>query len=316
MFKSASSITNWGAPLVRLALQIALAAYSGDFSGFSGTMLYQNTTYDFEYPVIYAYELDNSLWIAIRGSAELYDFMTDAEFNETNTSLGTFHLGAYHAALHVLAQLRSFMSSYAGSIYITGHSYGGSVSAVLLVLAQSEFPRQDINGVGFASYPMMDDRTSARHAGKIATIVNGVDIVPTLSVPNLYVSLWLLIPLFEAVPEEEVIAFLDDILDVVSIFLPPKLYEVCRGVMPQAVDAVLGFAHGEDREIRYVPGHVYQLIDGEPRNLDDCEINPADKLWYLSLSVHSIEDHYGASYENVVNQLPDWWRNWFRFWFQ
>jgi hypothetical protein len=88
------------------------------------------------------------------------------------------------------------MENFEGQIYFTGHLCGGTVAPLLQVLTSEEMPKRDLNAMGFAAMPHMDDDTSTLHKDKIAWFVNNADIVPTLSVANLYLTLWALVPFF------------------------------------------------------------------------------------------------------------------------
>jgi hypothetical protein len=305
MFRPSLSITGWGPALVKLAMAFSAAAYTDDFSGFNGTLLYSNLNVDFEQPVFYVYQLESSLWVVNRGSVNLIDFLTCAEFNETTTPYGTFHLGIYQAALFTLAGARSYIERFEGPIYFTGHSYGGTVAPVALVIASKDFPHKDLNAIGFASMPPMDNTTSRLHKDKIATFVNNVDIVPTLSVPNAYVTLSNLIPFLSEIDEEALIAVLEDILDWFWFFLPTDVYDAIREVIPAVADAILAYSHGEERDVRYPPGHVYQIFKDQPKRLADSEVDPAKALNALSLSIQAFEDHAQEEYVIIVDQIPD-----------
>jgi hypothetical protein len=181
----ALSITGWSPTLVKLAMVLSAAAYPDDFSHFNGAILYANRNCDFEQPGFYIYFLDSALWIVNRRSANVFDFLTSAEFNQMTTASGTFHSTIYHAALYVLKTARSYIEAFDDTIYFTGNSYGGTVAPLLDVIISTDYPTKDVNAIGFAPLPHMDDTTSALHEEKIASLLNGVDIVPTLSVLNL-----------------------------------------------------------------------------------------------------------------------------------
>jgi hypothetical protein len=300
-----TEITGFGPLLVKLAMHLSVAAYRDDFSEFNGTILFSNRDVDFEQPVYYVYLLDGNLWVINRGAESIYDFVSCAEFNETTTQYGTFHLGAYKSALYTLEGARPYVESFNGTIYFTGHSFGGAVAPINAIICADDYPTKDINGIGFAAFPMVDDATNAKHKEKLAIVVNDVDLVPTLSVANLYVTLSALIPFFRDIDEDALIAFLEQILDDFWLFLPTDLYNALHEVIPAVADAVLGYSHGEVRLIRYVPGHVYQLVEGNPKKLADTEIDPTKSLNALSLSIWALSEHNAGAYEEVVDELPN-----------
>lgn len=286
-------------------MHLSVAAYRDDFSAFNGTILYSNRNVDFEQPVYYVYALDNNLWIINRGAESLYDFVSCAEFNETTTDYGTFHLGAYKSALFTLKGARSYIESFNGTIYFTGHSFGATVAPINAIICSKDYPQKDINGIAFAPIPMVDDTTNAKYREKLATIVNDVDLVPTLSVANLYVTLSALVPFFQEIDEGALVAFLEGILDDFWLFLPTDLYNALKEVIPAVADAILGYSHGEQRLIRYPPGHVYQLVEGNPRKLQDTEIDPTKSLNALSLSIWALTEHNAGAYQTVVDEVPN-----------
>jgi hypothetical protein len=308
------NITGFGPLLVKLAMQLAIAAYDDDFSKFNGTLLYANRDVGFERPVFYVYSLDSNLWIVNRGSADIFDTLSCAEFNETTTPIGTFHLGTYNAAQYTFTYAKDYIQSFTGTVYFTGHSYGGTVSPIVSVLAANAFPDKDLNAIAFAGFPMMDDKTNAKYHEKIAMFVNDVDIVPTLSVPNLYNALAALIPFIQDLDEAAIIAYLESWLDTISIFLSIDLYNALHEIIPAVADAIIAYSHGEIRLIRYVPGHAYQLLEGHPKKLSDSEVDPTKVLNSLSLSPSGILEHRSAAYEAVVNEIPNDQRYWVNPW--
>jgi hypothetical protein len=202
-------------------------------------------------------------------------------------------------------QIRPYIRDHNGPIYFTGHSLGGTTGPVLLIKATNEFPDKDFNALSFATIPVMDDVTNGKYRDKIVTIVNAIDIVPTLSVPNLYVTLAALMPFIDLLPEQAVIDFLDEIVDTLYYFIPTDIYNGLKEVIPAVADAILAYGHGEQRLVRYVPGHAYQLFAGNPRKIDDCEVDPTKVLNYLQLSVEAVIDHRHAKYIEVVDELPE-----------
>jgi hypothetical protein len=129
-------------------------------------------------------------------------------------------------------------------------------------------------------------------------------MVPTLSVPNFYERLKILIPYLEKVDEAWLIAYLEKVLEEFWLFLPNDYYEALKEDIPALVDAILGYSHGEVRKIRYPPGHVYRFINGKPKKVKECEIDPVKELSSLSLSPWAIFEHNDGAYQDVVEQIP------------
>jgi hypothetical protein len=297
-------MTGFGAALLKLGMHMSVAAYQNDFKEFSGKMIDYNTTSDFEIAAYYVYELNGNLWVAIRGATGLIDFLTCGEFNETTTNLGTFHNGSYQASVYVYERVKKYIASHQGTIYVAGHSYGGTVAPVLATLILADFPDKDINALAYAPIPMMDNVTSAKYKERMVSVVNDVDLVPTLSVPNLYERLSILIPFFKEVDEQWLIGYLESWLDEFWLFLPTDYYQALKEDIPAVVDAVLGYSHGEVRHIRYPAGHVYRMIKGKPKKLKDCEIDPVKDLNMLSINPWALLEHNAGAYRDVIDELP------------
>jgi hypothetical protein len=100
------------------------------------------------------------------------DFLSCAEFNETTTNYGTFHLGAYKSALFTLQGARPYVASFNGPVYFTGHSFGGTVAPINAIICMVDYPTKDINSIGFGPISMVDDATNAKYREKLASIVN------------------------------------------------------------------------------------------------------------------------------------------------
>jgi hypothetical protein len=304
------AVTGFGPLLLKLAMRFALAGMSGNFSEFHGELLYANESQGYEVPVLYIYEQDGSLWIIHRGTDSVYDWLTVESFNETTTPLGTFHGGIFRSATDSYRRSKPYISQHNGPVYFTGHSYGSTIGPVEMILASADFPDKDLNAIGFASFPTMDDTTNKKFREKIVTVVNSDDIVPTISVGNLYQTLGALVPFLDMVPEDAVIQILEQVADTFAPFMPPDVYQELKIVIPQLADAIFAYGHGEQRLIRYVPGHAYQVFPGHPKRLDDCEVDPTQVLNALSVTTTCIADHSQSLYEQAMEELPTDQRYW------
>lgn len=298
-------ITNFSAALLKLAIHLAVAAYEDDFSEFNGEILYCNRSGGFLRPVFYVYKLDGNLWIVNRGSITIEDYLSCAEFNETTTQYGTFHLGAYEAAMYTLAQVKKYIEDFDGTIYFTGHSYGATVAPILATICMQLYPNKDLNAFAFGPLPMMDDETNAKYKDKMVSIVNSWDLVPTLSVGNLYERLKLLIPYIKEVDEQEVINTLQGMLDMVKWFISDELYNAIRRDIPEVTDAILGYSHGEVRLVRYPAGHVYQISQNNPKKIEECEIDPPVDLNKMSIYPLAMTYHPDKVYMWAVDAIPE-----------
>jgi hypothetical protein len=280
-----------------------MAGYSGDFSGL-GNCLYRKEVSAFESPVFFVAEVNDSLWITTRGVQNVYDVLTCCSFNETKTEFGTFHDGILKAALFEYNIFKKFIANHTGKVYCTGHSYGGTVAPVIALLARRDFPEREIKSISFAAFPMMDNETKLKNKEHIVAFVNDKDVVPTLSVGDIYETLKLIIPFFKLIDEAWLTSFLENTLEELQPFLPRDIYETVKLVIPELVDALLGIAHGEIRQIRYLPGHVYQIFEGKPKHLADSEIDPT-KLNFIQLNVPAFKQHEQSHYLKIMEEMPD-----------
>ncbi|KAK8882328.1 hypothetical protein M9Y10_044970 [Tritrichomonas musculus] len=302
-----SLITGFSATLLKLAIRLSVAAYNNDFTEFDGEMIYKNTTDGFLEPVFYVYKLDGNLWLVNRGSITEIDYLSCAEFNERTTDLGTFHEGFYNASITTLSQAEKYIAEFDGTIYITGHSYGASVAPVEYVILRNKYPTKDINCMAFGPLPMMDNTTYLKYTDKLVTVVNHHDLIPTLSVPNVYNQFSYLMPLIKYIPEEQVISTLEGFLDLFEKgtgLIDQMLYEALKSDIPALVDAIVGYTQGEQRLIRYPPGVVYQIDVSNPKPLDECEVDPTS-FDTLSTYLWAMTEHPDTVYEKAVLAIPE-----------
>lgn len=302
-----SLITGFSATLLKLAIRLSVAAYNNDFTEFNGEMLYKNTTDGFLEPVFYIYKLDGNLWLVNRGSITEVDYLSCAEFNEVTNDLGTFHEGFYNASVTTLSQAEKYISEFDGTIYIIGHSYGASIAPIEYVILRNKYPLKDINCMAFGPVPMMDNITYQKYSDKLVTVVNDRDLVPTLSVPNVYNKFSFLMPVVSEIDKDMVILELEAVLNLFQIgtgLIEQQLYLALKNDIPALVDAIVGYTQGEQRLIRYVPGVVYQIKVDDPKPLDQCEIDQTT-LDTLSTYLWAMTEHPDTVYEKAVLAIPD-----------
>lgn len=301
----AIQITGWSTALLKLAVHLAVAAYRDNWNEFNGEMIYANKTGGFLRPVFYVYKLNNALWIINRGSITVEDYLSCAEFNETTTEYGTFHLGAYEAAQYTLEQVKQYIADFNGPIYFTGHSYGGTVAPVLAAICMQMFPEKDIGVFAFAPLPMMDDATSAKFKDHMVSIVNHRDLIPTLSVGNLYERISLLVPLIKNVDVPTLNKHLKAILDLFSSEMSSEIYDEVLRDLPEITNAIFGYAQGEKRLVRYPCGHVFQINKSDPKKIEECEIEVTLELNNLSIYPWAMSEHPDLRYKEAVDAIPE-----------
>ena len=103
------------------------------------------------------------------------------------TNKGVFLRGYYKSALYIYNYAYSFIKHHNDPVYFIGHSMGASVSTVLHCISSFDFGNQkDINTITFAPVPAISEILNKTYGNKIITIINSDDIVPTISIPNIY----------------------------------------------------------------------------------------------------------------------------------
>ena len=128
------SETYWNRYEARETFNISATLREMDFS--------DNFIIEGENLIIIGVKLRETLFITIRGTQSLNDFLIDADF------IGVFHLnvnyffhcGFLRAALKELNQLTDQLKEYSDcNIYFTGHSLGGVMSAILYNIVDLKF---------------------------------------------------------------------------------------------------------------------------------------------------------------------------------
>lgn len=291
--------------LLQLGARLSNSAYYADFSNYTGQVLYSSTTCEIEKPVFFVYIQDNSLYIVTRGSQDDEDFATDAEFTETVTDYGVFHTGFYNAAVYVYEHTKEYINSWNGPVYFVGHSYGAAVSQILTVM--SYHFKNDIDAYSFAYAPMpaMDITADDKIQDRLYAIVNDDDIIPTLSVPNVYEKFHLLYPTIRYVPTDILVGTLDALLKLMKLTsaIDNGMYNMLWDAVPTIVNAAKEYEKGVKKYVRYPAGNVYQLKLNEPKTLSDAQVNPEIALNQLAVQVNSLNDHDCENYIAVVDQI-------------
>ena len=126
----------------------------------------------------------NPLILAFRGTHELRDWITDAEFWREPGPAGTVHHGFLRAADSVLpALLRALPPPRVAPVYLTGHSLGG---ALAMLVAYELFLREiPVAGVITFGQPRVGDRDWAKIYDHVLgdvtwRVVHEEDLVPRI----------------------------------------------------------------------------------------------------------------------------------------
>lgn len=271
-------------------------------------MIYRSDVVEVHHPPFYVYELNNALYVVVRGSKCVEDYLTDVEMMEKTTEYGVFHTGFYNASMYVLDQIENIIKSYNGPVYFIGHSYGASVADILLVITRTKYPDRDLNAIGFAPVPAISTELSHIHWEKIVSFRNDADLVPTLSVPNICKTLSVLNPFLRWAAPETIVNALNGIIDIVEYtggFLPAEFWDTLKKDVPGLVDDLQGYVKGEERFIRWPPGETYEIGHSKVRKLEDCLINAEEKLDRLIITPWGCMEHDYPKYAAAVEALLD-----------
>jgi hypothetical protein len=293
--------------ILQLTVRLAYLAYfPANYSQLPGDIIYQTEFADVSEPIVFVYRQDPDLFIITRGTNEDNDFGTDADYHEVDNEYGSFHHGIYAAAEWILPQVRPFIAGQTGgTIYFTGHSLGASCSQVLHILAMREFPSKTFYSFGYAPPPCMSVESAAIASPNMFTFVNGVDVVPTLSVGNAYGFVREEFPILSIIPTSWIVDYLRGILVLMDWdgYLDEFLYNLLWDLAPDLVQSLIDFENGKKFNVRYVVGQTYQIDVDVPKRLDDCLVDPAESLNILSVSTLAIDRHHCDEYVQAIDDL-------------
>lgn len=324
-----SFLNELGQKFLRFCMDLTIYAYRGDFEGLTPNIIHKNLDSKISQPVYYVLrtsKFDDSLFVVTRGAASTYDFQTILDMSEIETKYGTFHTGYYKAAKYVYDDLLPFIENMKDKpkhFYFVGHSYGGAVSASLILLFQNE----NYKSVVFGAPPVVDLLHSKRYENCIASFVADNDLIPTLSVPNIADQLRERIPNLDSLlsencndadMHEKLTTEFDKILDSFETDGVPAGKEVIaslKNAAPLFIDNVIQLIRDKlDKVVRYTPGCVFHIHKMKMKSdkkskekklkLIDCKIN-STKLNSMSSFKSAVADHPPGSYESCLELLDE-----------
>jgi hypothetical protein len=136
-------------------------------------------------------EATESIVLAIRGTLGIADALTDLNAEYSPFMGGSAHEGSLHSALwirgHYSKQLKKWIKQHkAKALYLVGHSLGGSVATILLMLIRDEFKEKfgkdfEIQVYGYASPPCLSYNLIDEYKPDVYTFINEYDIIPKIS---------------------------------------------------------------------------------------------------------------------------------------
>ena len=297
--------------LVKFGIQLVLCTYSGKWDALGGNVLASKTKEEIEFPKYYVYYKDDALYIITKGTDSIEDAIADFTITETTNKYGTFHSGFYNSAMNVYKAVLKYIESHDGKIYFVGHSLGGAVSSVLHVLAKHDYPEKDILTLAYAPAPAMSIDMIDDYKDTLFSFVNEDDIVPLASALN---CLALINKYFgydfkilEKYQDEIVFSFkLQLRLLKRRKIISEEVYDKLYATASEIINILIECSNGTlKRNVRYIAGTVYQMFKDDPKPLEDCEIDPAEKLNILKVSKNSLKFHSPWEYEKRFNEIPE-----------
>lgn len=176
--------------LIMLCLRLSASIYMQDQLEKEDVDIIHKSSNNYRYFPVYAVcSKDDSLFITIRGSGSDVDWATAFDFEQENHNISgkdvAFHSGFYKTAMNVLNVIGECFDDCSGTIYFTGHSYGGSVATVLCALASDMYKNKSFQAITFGAAPSMSELPEEIE-NSISSFIMANDIVPVLSIGNLY----------------------------------------------------------------------------------------------------------------------------------
>jgi hypothetical protein len=137
------------------------------------------------------------------------------------------------------------------------------------------------------------------------TFVNSVDVIPTLSVGNIYGFVREEFPILSIIPKSWIVDYLRGVLILMDWdgYLDEFLYNLLWDLVPDLVQSLVDFENGKTFNVRYVVGTTYQIDSEVPKRLDECLIDPAQSLNILSASSLAVEMHHCDHYVHAIDDL-------------
>lgn len=296
-------VTNFGLELIRLTFAMVQSSFNGDYSKFGGKLVSYNQTAGIEAPVFYVLKRDDGLFVITRGSMEMNDYVTDVEFMETTNEYGTYHAGFFNASMYVYKHAKPFIAEANTPVYFLGHSYGAACATVLETIAGHDFPDKDINCIAYAPVPAISDELNKTFASKIVSFVVNHDMVPTLSIPNVYERFKFLFAL--KFPRDKTITIVKTVLKGIDHYQKwsDDIYQSLIRSIPAIVNLLFDYHEKKSLGIRFIPGTTYHIYSKKQVVLSESIVDVRKKLNIMDIHLSSIRDHWPDVYQKGLDNI-------------
>lgn len=305
-------IKNFNPSLLHISFGLISCAYSGNFSS-EVKLVYESNESQIHQPKFYVAEQNDMLFVVTRGSASSNDFKTDLDYQPITNSYGTFHNGFYTSAQFILNNTDIYVNKTNLPIYFVGHSLGGSVSQILTVLYREKYPNKSIGCLSFGPAPCMALKRNIHVKLKpyIVSIVLGNDIVPTLSIHNLYKVLQ---PFFDrnvitANNDDLIYQTAGSMLKTLKSTLHEDqmcfydyLTEKVSNIISDVKSYHLRYNSGNKSDICFIYGNTF-IIGNRQKPLGQCFVDQRRQLSFMHVTSSSISIHSYLKYREAVFRI-------------
>lgn len=279
-------------------------ASNGNFP--PGGLIYSYTDNKLYYPNHFVFNDTDILYVITRSTSSSVDWQTDFDLEEVNATFGNrtikAHRGFYYSATHIYQNTKEYIKNFTGKkIIFTGTSLGGSVSAVLCHIANTDpdMEGKEIIAIGSASAPCME-YVPPQIQEKTLLFVNQDDIITTVSIPNIYDTYR---------DSIEINNFQNQLLDDINqINSTSSLFNAVKNLVKQYINVVnaLVMKYHNDKnaiKVRYLWGKIMHLKVNSTNCFFNQTLVNTTSINRLNLWGTAFEDHSLSQYRTKVNKL-------------
>ena len=237
------------------------------------------------------------LYITIRGSCEPADFIMDLEFDRIEYSTGKVHSGIFRGAKFIIGESLKGIQSCTGNVFVTGHSMGGSLSAMVALILRTDYGMNNVYAVSLAPFPVMSLDLASECEPFVVSFVYNNDAVPRLTSKNISALVNTFAP-----PSNPNGKFM---LMMMGQQLLGGFVQASGGSQGQVaelqtkiqviVDKLMEMVNKEEEFEFFLPGIVYHFT---PSNV--TRVDPYDFAEGTADLLTGVMDHNFVSYENCL----------------